>query len=143
MGCKAAHLPRHQFPIRAPALHETVGGTIFDDPAALQHYDPVEITQRRKTMRDCDHCTPAHQARKRFANRLLGFAVERGGSFVEQQDRCVLQERTGNRDAHQDRGVEEVRAVMELRRCKNVPNGVPVANHATGLLFIHDNIRRQ
>jgi hypothetical protein len=34
-------------------------------------------------MRDCDHCTPAHQARKRFTNRLLGFAIERGPGFVE------------------------------------------------------------
>ena len=47
-------------------------------------------------MRDCDHRTPAHQARKRFADRLLGFAVERRGGFVEQQDRRVLQERARN-----------------------------------------------
>ena len=73
MGGKAAHFPRHQFPIRAATLHETVGRTIFDDPAALQHNHPVEIAQRRKTMRDGDHCTPAHQARKRFADGLLGF----------------------------------------------------------------------
>src|SRR5258707_8677426 len=71
MRRKAAHLPRHQFPIRAPALHETVGRTVFDDPASLQHNNAVEIAQRRKTMRDCDYCTPAHQARKdRKSTRL-------------------------------------------------------------------------
>ena len=33
------------------------------------------------------------------ADRLLGFAVERGGRLVEQQHRRVLQERARNRDA--------------------------------------------
>ena len=83
MRRKAAHLPRHQFAIRAPALHETVGRTVFDDPASLQHNNAVEIAQRRKTMRDCDYCAPAHQARKRFADGLLRFTVERGGRFIQ------------------------------------------------------------
>ena len=36
---------------------------------------------------------------ERLADRFLGFAVERGGRFIEQQDRRVLQEGARNRDA--------------------------------------------
>ena len=66
---------------------------------ALQHDDAVEIAQRRQAMRDRDHGAPAHQPAERLADRLLGFAVERGGRLVEQQDRRVLQEGARDRDA--------------------------------------------
>ena len=41
----------------------------------------------------------AHQAGERFADDFLGFAVERGGRFVEQQYRRVLEEGPRNGDA--------------------------------------------
>ena len=94
-----AHFLRHQFPIRAPALHQTIRRAVLDDLAGLQHDHPVEIAQRRKTVGDRDHGAPAHQPAERLADRFLGFAVERGGGFVEQQDRRVLQEGARNRDA--------------------------------------------
>jgi hypothetical protein len=65
----------------------------------LQHHHPIEIAQRRETMRDRDHGAAAHQPAERFADRFLGFAVERGGGLVQQQDRRVLQERARDRDA--------------------------------------------
>ena len=42
---------------------------------------------------------PLHQPAQRLADRFLGFAVERGGGFVEQQERRVLEEGARNRDA--------------------------------------------
>ena len=59
---------------------------------ALQHHDPVEIAQRCETMRDRDHGRPASGG-ERLADRFLGFAVECGGRFIQQQDRRVLEER--------------------------------------------------
>ena len=65
----------------------------------LQHDDAVEIAQRRKPVRDRDHGAAAHQPAERLADRFLGFAVERGGRLVEQQDRRILQERARDGDA--------------------------------------------
>ena len=97
--CKAAHFLRHQLAVRALALHQAIRRTVFDDLARFQHHHPVEIAQRGEAMRDRDHGAPAHQAAERLADRLLGFAVERGGGLVEQQDRRILQERARNGNA--------------------------------------------
>ena len=58
-----------------------------------------KLRKRRKTVRDRNHGAPAHQPAERLADRLLGFAVERGGGFIEQQDRRVLQEGARDGDA--------------------------------------------
>ena len=50
-------------------------------------------------MRDGDHRASAHQAAQGFADRFLGLAVERGGRFVEQQERRVLEEGARDGDA--------------------------------------------
>ena len=50
-------------------------------------------------MGDGDHGAAAHQPVKRLADRLLGFAVERRGRLVEQQDRRILQEGARDGDA--------------------------------------------
>src|SRR5712672_1539947 len=57
------------------------------------------MAQRREAMGDRDHGPAVHQAGQRLADRFLGFAVERRGRFVEQQDRRVLQKRPRDRDA--------------------------------------------
>src|SRR5258708_36341740 len=50
-------------------------------------------------MRDCDNGPPAHQAVECLTYRLLGFAVERRGRFIEQKNRRILEEGAGNPDA--------------------------------------------
>ena len=50
-------------------------------------------------MGDRNDGPPAHQAGQRFAYRFFGFAVKRGGRFIEQQDRRVLQERARDGNA--------------------------------------------
>jgi hypothetical protein len=59
---------------------------IVDDPPGLHHHDAVEILERGELVRDRNHCAPAHQV------------VERRGGLVQQQDRRVLQQRTGDRE---------------------------------------------
>src|ERR1700722_3213202 len=40
-----------------------------------------------------------HEARKRVADRLLGFAIESRGRFIKQKNGCILQEGSCDRDA--------------------------------------------
>ena len=63
------------------------------------HDDAVETPHRRQPVRDRDDGAAAHQAAERFADRLFGFAVERGGRLVEQQERRVLEKGAGDGDA--------------------------------------------
>ena len=83
MLCKPAHFLPHQFAVRTLALHQAIRRTVLNDLASFQHDHPVEITQRRETVGNCNHRPAAHQAAERFAYRFLGFAVERGGCFVQ------------------------------------------------------------
>ncbi len=50
-------------------------------------------------MGDGNHGASAHQPRQRLADRLFGFTVQRGGRFIQQQDRRVLQEGARDGDA--------------------------------------------
>ena len=96
---RAAHLALNEAAIQAVIPRQMIRRPVLHDSSGLQHDDAVEIAHRRQPMRDGDHGAPAHQAAERFADRFLGFAVERRGGLVEQQDRRVLQERARNGDA--------------------------------------------
>jgi hypothetical protein len=50
--CKSSHFLRHQIAVWAPALHQAIRRTVFDDLARFQHHHPVEIAQRGEAMRD-------------------------------------------------------------------------------------------
>ena len=50
-------------------------------------------------MRDRDHGSITHEIAERLADQLLGFAVERGGGLIQQEQRRILQKRTRDRDA--------------------------------------------
>ena len=54
---------------RDPFLHQDIGRTVLDDPAALQHDHAVEAAQRREAVCDRHHRTPTHQPRQRLADR--------------------------------------------------------------------------
>ena len=75
---------------------QLVVGAQLGDPAVLDHGDAVGVVRGEQAVRDRDHGAPAHQPRECLADRFLRFTVERGGGFVEQEDRRVFQE--GARD---------------------------------------------
>src|SRR5262245_34150177 len=93
---EARHLSPNQVAIDAFASHQHLRRAVLADLARLQHDDTVEVAQTRQPVRDCDHRPAAHQPIQRLPHRLLRFAVEGGGGFVEQEYRRILEERTGN-----------------------------------------------
>ena len=51
---------RHQFAIRTLILHQPIRRTVFDDLTGFEHYDTIEVPQRRQTMRNRNDRAPAH-----------------------------------------------------------------------------------
>ncbi len=65
----------------------------------LEHDDPIDAVNGREAMRD-DECGAAvHEFLDRLHDGSFGRGIERGGRFVEQQDRRVLQKSARNADA--------------------------------------------
>ena len=71
----------------------------LDDAAAVHHHQPVEDGDGRQAVGDGDHRAPFHQGVERLLDRRLDLGVERAGRLVEDQDRRVLEDQPGDRDA--------------------------------------------
>src|SRR5215472_12755766 len=82
-------IPRKQLIVRA----------FLNDSPVLDDDDPIGTANRRKPMRDDQGGAILHQDFERLLHRTLGLRIERGSRFIEHQDRRVLEERPGNRDA--------------------------------------------
>ena len=67
-------------------------------PASM-HHDLVRIAHRREPVGDDEGGAAPHQLADGVLHQALGFRIERAGRLVEQQDRRVLQEGAGERDA--------------------------------------------
>jgi hypothetical protein len=72
---------------------------IFHDLAFVQHDDPVEAAHRRQAMSNRDHGSSAHQPGEGFPDHFLGLAIERGGCFIQQEKRGILQKRARDGNA--------------------------------------------
>ena len=72
---------------------------IFDDFALPQHHDPVEAGDCGEAMRDHDGSAPLHEVLQRSLDELLTFGVQRAGSFVQDQDGRICQNRARNRNS--------------------------------------------
>ena len=72
---------------------------LFDDAAGVEHDEAVHLRDGREPVRDGDHRLAAHQRAEALLDRGLDLAVERRGRLVEHEDRRVLQDHAGNRDA--------------------------------------------
>ena len=71
----------------------------FDDVAALDHDQAVGAAQGAEAVGDGDGGAAADQVFQGRLNFALGFGIDRGGGFVEDQDARVDQQRAGDRDA--------------------------------------------
>ena len=83
----------------AAARQQLGVGPGFDDSARVDHDQAVHPRDRREPVRDCEHGAAAHQRVELFLDRRFGFGVERGGRFVEHQDRGVFEDHARERDA--------------------------------------------
>ena len=65
----------------------------------VEHDEPVEPRDRRQPVRDRDDRAALHQPVELLLDRRLDLRIERRGGLVEHQDRRVLQDHPGERDA--------------------------------------------
>ena len=80
-----------------PAVRDQLGvRALFDDTPFVQHHNAIGVLDRGQAVRDHDGRAPAHQLLERRLDQPLGLGVERGGGLVEDQDRRILEKRTGD-----------------------------------------------
>ncbi len=82
----------------ALAAQQRRGRAAFHHAAILQHDDLVGIGHRRETMRDDHDGASACIGIEGILDRALGFAVERVGRLVQQQDVWIAQDGAGKGD---------------------------------------------
>jgi hypothetical protein len=71
-------------------------GAAFSDLAGIQHDDLVRADYRRQAMGDDDGGSVLRHIVEGRLDGFLGPAVERGSGFVEDQDRRILEEGSGD-----------------------------------------------
>ncbi|MPL60848.1 hypothetical protein SDC9_06410 [bioreactor metagenome] len=96
---EAARLPAPVAGIE-PLRRQQLGmAALFDDAAAVEHDDAVHLGDGRQPVRDGKHGLALHHPGQRLLDLRLDLAVERRGRLVQHQDRRVLEEGAGERDA--------------------------------------------
>src|SRR5258706_478156 len=71
----------------------------LDDARVLEHDDALERRRGRQAVRARQHGAAAHQLGEGALHGDLALGVERRGRLVEQDDRCVLEDRARDADA--------------------------------------------
>ena len=80
-------------PIEPTKLHELVVRAPFDDLTLIEDQNGADIAKGREPMRDEERRAPLDQSLERVENDGLRPRVDRGRRLVEDEDRCVIQER--------------------------------------------------
>ncbi len=88
-----------QLGVDAVEGHELVVSAVFGDDAAFDHDDLVGVADGAEAMGDGDDGLALHQLFERVDDEFFGFAVERGGGLVEQEDGAVADHDAGDADA--------------------------------------------
>ena len=84
---------------RPPCGHQRIVRALGDDAATVHDHDAVGLEHGGEAMRDHQRGAARHQVFQRVLHGALALGVERGGGFVEQQDRGILQQGAGDGDA--------------------------------------------
>src|SRR5690606_387573 len=109
------------------------------DAATFHDDDPVGLADGREAVRDDDRRAVLHQPLERLLHGALAFRIERARRLVEQQDRRVLEERAGDRDAlalaaREPHAALAEERVVALRQRANEPRGGRRARRRLDLL---------
>src|SRR5215831_9891841 len=96
---EAARLAPPQRRVMAIEPQELIVRALLDDAAMVEHHQPVHAGDGREPVRDRDHGLARHQGAEALLDRRFDLAVERGGRFVEHQDRRVLEDDARDGDA--------------------------------------------
>ena len=84
-----------QLGIQAIGLHQCLMRAFFLYPSAFQDDDPVGIPDGLEPVGNGNNGPPFDQGVDGLLHLQLIFGVERGGRFVQQDDRCVLEDGAG------------------------------------------------
>ena len=68
---------------------------LLDDLTILQADDIIRVLNRRKTMSDDEHRADVLHLLQRVLDEDLGFGVDVGGRFVQNQDLGLMEDRPG------------------------------------------------
>ena len=85
--------------VEAIVRHEFVMRAVFGDDSSVDDDDLVGVADGAEAVGDGDDGLALHQPFQRVDHEFFGFAVERGGGFVEQKDRAVANHHPGDADA--------------------------------------------
>ena len=72
---------------------------LLHQAALVEHQHLVGVFDGRQAMRDHQRGAIGHQPLQRVLHQAFGLVVERGGGFVEDQDRRILEDRARDREA--------------------------------------------
>src|SRR5215470_4602110 len=96
---EAAGLTSPEGRVVAVELEQRLVRALLNDAAMIEHHQPIHARDGREPVRDRDHGFARHQGAEALLDRGLDLAVERGGGFIEHQDRSVFQDHARDRDA--------------------------------------------
>ena len=83
-----------------PAGGQELGvGTLFHDPAVIEDDDAVRATDGCQAVGDDEGGTTTGQIGKCVLDRALGFRIEGGGGFVQDENGRVAKKETGDGEA--------------------------------------------
>ena len=88
-----------KFLIVAILGEETLVGAALYDLSVVEHTDLIGILDRTQTVGDGHGGTGLHQTLQGILYQALALGVEGRGGFVEDEDRGILQDGTGDADA--------------------------------------------
>lgn len=87
----------HHFVEKAFSLNQLVGVALLYYLSAVHHNQLVIISHSAQSMSDCDHCRASKLSFESFLNEIVGFHIDIGGGFVEDQKFITAKE--GSRQA--------------------------------------------
>ena len=71
---------------------------LFGKSAAIEGENAIGVSQRGKTMGDCNGCAALYQHGQRLLNALLGLGVDVARGLIEHKNSWIIEERTGDRE---------------------------------------------
>src|SRR5208337_901463 len=80
-------------------MHELVEAAALDDAAACEYEDAVGVADGREPVRDHEGGAALHHLGKRRLHARFGERIERAGRLVQDENRGILKERAGDREA--------------------------------------------
>ena len=87
-----------QLPIIAVLSEQTLVGAAFYNLSVVEHTDLIGILDRTQTVGDGYGGTRLHQTLQSILYQTLALRIEGGGGFIEDEDRGILQDGTGDGD---------------------------------------------